>query len=62
MCSSSLLVPSLLPREKVNKSGGAEVSTVCGALNLVTKMAVYRSIGAAIATILVDIMQDDDCE
>ena len=39
---------SLLPREIVNKHGGTEVSTVGGALDLVTKMAVYRLMRAVI--------------
>ena len=42
------------PRAIVNKYGGA--------LNFVTKMAVYQPRGAAIATILVTVMQDDICE
>ena len=42
------------PRAIVNKYGRA--------LNFVTKMAVYQPRGAAIATILVTVMQDDICE
>ena len=45
---------SRLPREILNKHGGA--------LNFVIKMAVYQPGRAAIATILVSVMQDDICE
>ena len=48
------MVPSLLPRATVNKYGGA--------LNFVTKMAVYQPRRAAIATIFVTVMQNDICE
>ena len=44
----------LLPRAIVNKYGED--------LNFVTKMAVYQPRRAAIATILVAVIQDDICE